>query len=287
MNEIKFTSLDDSMTDIWPPGFEFESMFTIANPSYTVIVRSVKLRNSIYSINLLMPSASGTLIKYSEARFSPVSSIPSDCLRLASPSYYRNLETDLNSKLIRDDLESSYTEKKTLLDYANLQLEWRTDNFWMYCASIDPRIDYHRRRQMNDLSMNYNFGTKIDSASRFAEQLGRDIGRQVNAKEDLICNNESLYIIADFMKFNNCNLGDHIIFVDHGPVKYTNRIQEHVLSFPEEHRGSIIPFIKREIYAKQQEYRFCVSFQYHSPQRECFHFKVSDDLRNLMQPSEF
>ena len=286
MNEIKLTPLDDSIKEYWPPGYEFESMFTVDNPSYTVIIRSVRLRDSIWSVNPRVLSTSDTLIKYSKAEFSPVSSEPSKHIQFASPSYYQNLETDSNSELIRDDLESSYIERRKIGPYADnqLTLTWGSNNFWMYCTSIDPGTNYNRKKQIKSLSTNYDFGTRIKSSSKFAEQLGRDFGRQISPNDDLKCDNYGLQMITSFLKKDNIAIGDHIIFVDHGPVKYSDRIEEYITSFPKEHRGAIIPFVKRKEYAEQSEYRFLVDVQFHSPNEKMFYLKISDALIDLMQP---
>ena len=53
-------------------------------------------------------------------------------------------------------------------------------------------------------------------------------------------------------------------------------------NYSEEHSGSIIPFVKRKKYKEQQEYRFVVSVQFHSPNKDTFNLKVSDAFRNLM-----
>lgn len=288
MNDIKLTPLDDSIKEYWPLGYEFESMFTVDNPSYTVIIRSVRLRDSIWSVNPCILSTSDMLIKYSKAEFSPVSSEPSKHIQFASPSYYKNLETDSNSELIRDDLESSYIERRKIGPYSGnqLTLTWGSNNFWIYCTSIDPSTKYYREKQMRNLSMDYDFGTRIESPSNFAEQLGRDFGKQIRPNNDLRCNNHGLQMITHFLKKNNTALEDHTIFVDHGPIKYTDRIEEYITSFPKKHRGDIIPFVKRKKYSDQSEYRFLVHIQFYSPNEEVFHLEVSDGLIDLMQPVE-
>ncbi len=337
MNEIKLTPLDDSIKEYWPPGYEFESMFTVDNPSYTVITRSVRLRDSMRSVNPRILSNSDTLIKYSEAKFSPVSSEPSKHIQFASPSYYQNLETDSNSELIQDDLESSYIERRKIGPYEDnqLTLTWGSNNFWMYCTSIAPSTKYYREKQMRNLSTDYDFGTRIESSSNFAEQLGREFGRQIKSNNNLRCNNYGIQMITLFLENclkipnavpcmkkipwerrrlalekrailgpltgysnrhmrvfmqllenNSTALGDRLVFVDHGPVKYADRIEEYITSFPEEHHGYIIPFVKRSKYADQSEYRFLVYIQFYSPNEEVFHLEVSDGLIDLMQPVE-
>ena len=96
------------------PGHKFESMFTVDDRSCTVVVCSVDLATVVSEFNLHLYSKSDTLIKYSEARFSPVSSQPADHIRLATPSYYRDLEAGENSELIADDREGAYIESLRL-----------------------------------------------------------------------------------------------------------------------------------------------------------------------------
>ena len=190
-----------------------------------MIIRSVRLRDSILSWPIISDSDPFPLIKYSKAKFSPVSSKPFDSLQFGSPSYYQNLETDLNSELIRDGLESSYIEKRTIAPYTEAQITWGNNNFWIYCTSIDPGTNHSRKKQMRNLSTDYDFGTRIESPSSFAEQLGRDFGRQIRPNNDLRCNNYGLQMITHFLKKNSTALGDHTIFVDHGPVRYTDKIE--------------------------------------------------------------
>ncbi|RKU39031.1 hypothetical protein C6496_03835 [Candidatus Poribacteria bacterium] len=106
IGEIELKPVDQSMSEILSPGHEFESMFTANDLSYTVKVCFVDLQSVMWRINHSY-SESDTLIKYSEAKYSPVSPEPADHIRLATPSYYQNLEVEENSELIKDDLEGS------------------------------------------------------------------------------------------------------------------------------------------------------------------------------------
>ena len=92
------------------PAHKFESMFTVDDRSCTVVVCFVDLATVASGFNLHSYSKSDTLIKYSEARFSPVSSEPADHIRLATPSYYQDLEAGSNSELIADDRRGAYIE---------------------------------------------------------------------------------------------------------------------------------------------------------------------------------
>lgn len=109
IGEIELKPVDQSMSEILSPRHEFESMFTANDLSYTVQVCFVDLQNIIWGIKHSY-SEFDTLIKYSKAKYSPISPEPTDNIRLATPSYYENLEVEENSELIRDDLEGAYVE---------------------------------------------------------------------------------------------------------------------------------------------------------------------------------
>ena len=75
IGEIELKPVDQSMSEILSPGHEFESMFTANDLSYTVKVCFVDLQSVMWGINHSY-SESETLIKYSEAKYSPVSPEP-------------------------------------------------------------------------------------------------------------------------------------------------------------------------------------------------------------------
>ena len=247
IGEIELKPVDQSMSEILSPGHEFESMFTANDLSYTVKVCFVDLQSVMWGINHSY-SESDMLIKYSEAKYSPVSPEPADHIRLATPSYYQNLEVEKNSKLIKDDLEGSYIEylnwnrkgsysmevfKKNIAGpplYAgnssvSLKYTWARKDFWMYCTSIAPNTNYERIEQMENLSLNYDFITKIESPSEFAKQLGRDVGKHISLHNNLKCARPGLHMITsatkkEFIAKHGVGIGEHLIFINHGPVIY-------------------------------------------------------------------
>lgn len=294
------------MSEILSPGQKFESMFTIKDPSYTVKVCFVDLQYIVWG-NRHSYSESDTLLKYSKAKYSPISTDPSDHIRLATPSYYQNLDVEENSELIRDDLEGSYKEhlnwkkkgshgmeaiKKNIKGpplYAgnsslSLKITWASKDFWMYCASIDPNTNHKRMEQMENLSSGYDFMTKIESPTEFAKQLGRDVGKYISNHKILKCNQPGfLYnMTLTANKFKE----KHLISVDHGPIIYLSddKIQEVLNKIPNVYVGSIIPFVKQEKYENQQEYRFVVSVQWHRQTENILDLPVSNDLRKLLSP---
>ena len=296
-----------------PPGYKCECVTTFNDSPYTVRVCSVDLKSVVSGIKLYSYSKSDTLIKYSEARFSPVSSEPADCIQLATPSYYRNLETAANSELIADDLEGAYIEtlnwrnrgsvwmealKEKLTasqfnfrNHLSAEITWARKDFWIYCTSIDPNISYKRKKQMKCLAPSHNFMTKIEKPSEFAKQLGRDVGKQTDLYNDLKYAPSALYIsnlIDSILGKQSRDMADYLISVNHGPVIYLDEdeIEKFINNIPKGNGAAIIPFVKRRKYKEQQEYRFVVSINCYSPNKDTFYLKVSDELRNLMAPME-
>lgn len=291
-----------------PFGYRCESTFTTEDRLYTVQVRFVDLQNIISGVQYSY-SKPDTLIKYSKAEHSPVSSKSADFLKLATPLYYRELEVETNSELIADDLESAYIKycnwndeeraaieeveksltKDSLFFKTNTTFSFRVevDNFCMYCTSIDPGLNYEREKQMKNLSLDYDFMTKIEKPSEFAEQLGSDVGKHINLQDGLEIDFSQppiLHTLGSFYRKLTRDMGEYLILVDHGPVIYLNEseIAEITKKDSEANGANIIPFVKREKYKEQQEYRFLVRVHGLIIDKTEFYLKVSEDLRKLM-----
>ena len=310
MNELELKPVDSSVQEGLPPGYIEETMFTANDLSYTVRVCFVDLATVVSGFDLHSYSKSDTLIKYSEARFSPISPEPKNCIRLARPSYYHNFEDDEDSELIADNLEGRHIEtlnwrsrgsrimedfKENLTtslpgvrDNLNAKFTRARDDFWMYCTSIDPNMSYKRKKQMEHLSPSYDFMTKIEKPSEFAKQLGRDVDKQIELDRNLKCDYPGRQVLDSFARRQSGVMGDFLISVSHGPVIYLhNEKRERLLNNPPgENGGSIVPFVKPKKYKEQQEYRFLVSVEHHSPKEDTFCLKVSEEIKNLMEPIE-
>ena len=141
---------------------------------------------------------------------------------------------------------------------------------------------------MQYLSPSYDFMTKIGEPSEFAKQLGRDVGKQIELDRDLKCDYPGRHILDSFTRMQSRVMGNSLIFVSHGPVIYLdNEKRERLLNNPpRENAGSVVPFVKLKKYKEQQEYRFLVSVQHHSPTEDTFCLKVSEEIKNLMEPIE-
>ena len=248
------------------------------------------------------------LIKYSKKEYSPVSSKQSDLLQLGTPCLYESYEKD--SGLVRDDLEGKYKEglnwwkqgskkmevmKKSITgspfsvrnQLEELNVTWKNrDDFWMYCTSIDPKLSREREEQMEKTDPEYDFITKIENPAAFAEQLGRDFGKQIDSENDLKCTNLGLHMLFSKLSEIYGRGSDFFILVEHGPVIYLNREkkQEFINYASDRTDLPIMLFVKDIKYELQQEYRFVIKVAGHSPKKHKFYLKVSEDIRKLMLP---
>ena len=302
-----YHAMQQALQQYLPFGYRCESVFTAEDLSYTVQVSFVDLQNVVPGVRCSY-SESDALIKYSEVKYSPVSA---EFLKLATPRYYQEHKGGGNSELIADDLESAVKEtldwrsqgsiameaiKKRMIEFSpclinNLKAEitWARDNFCMYCTSIDPSLSCKREKQMKDLSTCYDFMSKIEKPTEFAMQLGCDVGKHISLHNDLKRDYSEppiYHILGSFYRQQSGFMGEYLICVDHGPIIYLDedKIEEIVREDSQVKGPGVIPFVKRERYKDQQEYRFIVSIQGHILDKKEFYLEISADLRNLVSP---
>ena len=303
--------------------------------SYIVVEQFVDLNGIMQGVRHSY-SESDTLIKYSKKEHSPVSPIPSGSIRLGAYNSYGDYINDTG--LVGDDSEGKYTEihnwtkpggrwteerKKFLIgdspvlqdiNLKNIKLKvsitWALHGgSWLYCTSIDPKLNGQKIIQMKRTDQNYNFMTKIDEPTTFAQQLGHDFGKQIESNRDLECDSPGWHLIRS-ASGRQSGTGDYSIFVSHGPVIYlskeeipefinraSEKIGDRVTVFVKGERGEVqegfkmgnqvVLFVKDKKYEVQQEYRFVVSISFHSPVEKEIFLKVSDDLKKFMSPLSF
>ena len=282
--------------------------------SYIVIECFVDLNDIMRGVRHSY-SESDTLIKYSKKQDSPVSSVPSDSIRLGAAGSYRDYMK--NPGLVGDDTEGEYTEihdwtkrgsmwerarRKSLIEHStflstinlkNIKFEmsitWKLASVaWLYCTSIDPKVNGQRIIQMKRTDPEYNFMTKIDEPTTFAQQLGYDFRRQIESKRDLKCESQGQHMLAstENRQSGRC---DYSIFVSHGPVVYLHDKEnaEFINRASEKMGNRFVLFVKDKKYEVQQEYRFVVSVNFHSPSEKAIFLKVSEDLKRFMSPLSF
>ncbi len=179
---------------------------------------------------------------------------------------------------------------------------------WLYCTSIDPKVNDQRIIQMKRTNPEYNFMTKIDEPTAFAQQLGYDFGRQIKSNRDLKCDLQGAHLLTSALA-RESGIGGFSIFVYHGPVIYleekekpefisraSEKTGNHILlikgekcEVPQEYEmgNQVVLFVKDKEYEVQQEYRFVVSVNFHSPSKKAIKLKVSDNLKRFMSPLSF
>ena len=191
-----------------------------------------------------------------------------------------------------------------------ISITWETvSGSWLYCTSIDPKVNGQRIIQMKRTDPEYNFMTKIDEPTTFAQQLGYDFGRQIEINRDLECDERGWHLLASAAA-KISEIGGYSIFVRHGPVIYleaersaefishaSKKKSNRVTVLIEDKKGEVQEdleignqvalFVKDKRYEVQQEYRFVVSVNFHSPKEKAIFLKVSEDLKRFMSPLSF
>ena len=338
--EQQTPSFTYSEEDLIPSWLKLESGFWLLDeePSCYLVIKSIDWEKMRLGRNVSLPeSQPHKLIKYSEAQFSPVSSLRAESIQLASPSFYQDVIPDVNSTLVSDEFESAFIEelswnKKGSAFMEHVKTQYRKSpygfgnciqgnftfgcsQFWMYCTAIDSQTRRGREIQWKHLSPNYNFMTCIENPPDFAQQLGIAFARQGAFKNNVRCDfpgmvsiNSVLLMntiadwydktsaegipegatnaIRNFLSRTKEGLEVYVIHVCHGAVIYfdKDRIAPFMAEVPEFQKSSILPFIKQSDYAEQQEYRFVISVQHHTPVTDTLYLTVSDELRRLMSP---
>ena len=281
---------------------------------YTVVERFVDLNDIMQGVGHSY-SESDTLIKYSKKKHSPVSPLPSDSIRLGAAGSYGDYIKDPG--LVGDDSEGRYkethdwtkrgsrwarTRRKRLIEHSpflkNINLKnikfkmsmmWKlVSGSWLYCTSIDPKVNSQRIIQMKRTHPEYNFMTKINEPTTFAQQLGRDFGKQIESNRDLKCDSPGWHALA-LAAGRQRGRGDYSIFVYHGPVIYFHekKVPEFIDRASEKKGKHVVLFVKDRKYQVQQEYRFVVRVKFHSPSEKAICLKVSEDLKRCMSPLSF
>ncbi len=302
--------------------------------SYIIVERFVDLNDVMRGVGHSY-SESDTLIKYSKKKHSPISPVPADSIRLGAAGSYGDYMKDPG--LVGDDSEGQYTEihdltkrgstwererRESLIRNSPLLKDINLKNIkfkmsmtsgpvsgsWLYCTSIDPKANGQRIIQMKRTDPEYNFMTKIDEPTTFAQQLGYDFGRQIKSNRDLKCDLQGVHLLASAAS-RESGIGGYSIFIHHGPVIYleaeksaefishaSKKMGSHVLLIEGEKSedsrefeigNKVVLFVKDREYEVQQEYRFVVSVNFHSPKEKAIYLKVSEDLKRFMSPLSF
>ena len=217
-------------------------------------------------------------------------------IKLGSSRYYRECEDGTagvadpeEGRLVQRGSVSEFRKKNRLppgpgIENASTTVTWAGSDFLMFCTSIVPKA-----RDLGALQgefPDYDCVTDIADPSAFAMQLGRDIGKQfamINVRLDA-------FDMIRKMKLAEAEITtggrliqkglDTVVLVTHGPVTYRDRPETIVNRFPIERRSEVVPFVKRQQFAGQQEYRFVIG-TIGVPTELGFLLEITDDLRRL------
>ena len=75
----------------------------------------------------------------------------------------------------------------------------------------------------------------------------------------------------------------NVVLVQHGLVHYSDHVAEVLDAVAEPQRATVLPFIKRQSFSWQREYRFTVSV-IGSPKENTYRLAIHSSLRELTHP---
>ena len=210
------------------------------------------------------------------------------CIQLATARYYREYEESEGDKGIRDEEEARYerrTNMKTFLDESklpapvgasqvSLQLTYASNDFWIFCTSMKPTTDWELRKMRQ--AFGYDCATTIANPSEFAKELGSAFATHSEWSD--VVSLSPLARVSRLLPLSE--VGDKSVFVRHGPVVYQRNPAKVIEAFPEYEQAAVMPFVKRDQFSHQKEYRFTVSIR-GEPKEPTFSLPISTELRHL------
>ena len=121
----------------------------------------------------------------------------------------------------------------------------------------------------------YDCATTIANPSEFAKELGAAFATHSEWSD------VSLSPPARLSRLLSLSEGDDkSVCVCHGPVVYQRNPAKVIEAFPEYERAMVMPFVKRDQFSHQKEYRFTVSIR-GEPKEPKFFLPISTGLRHL------
>ena len=262
-------------------GLTLESSFIESDPTKAlVLVYRVDLTGS----HLKAPQP---VVKFSK-REHAIPNPKAKGIQLATPRYYREYEESEGKKGIRDEEEAQYVIRmdiKTFFDkrktavprgvvgQGSVELTFTVDDFWMFCTSAKPKTDWELRKMLKESG--YDCATTIANPSEFAKELGAAFAAHSRWSDVSLSGLDEVS-----RRLRPPEIGDKVVWVYHGPVVYQRNPAEMIEAFPEDNRGVVAPFVKREKFSHQREYRFTVLIN-GEPKEPTFSLPISTELRHL------
>ena len=194
------------------------------------------------------------------------------CIQLATPMYYREYEEREGNQGIRDEEEATWKRKGEGSNFS-WQMRLASNDLWIFCTSVQPKTDWELRKIQK--AFGYDCATTIANPSEFAKELGAAFAAYSEWSD----------VSLDFLdkllwQFLSPEAFDKAVEVYHGPVVYPRNPAKVIEAFPEKRREAVIPFVKRDEFSTQIEYRFIVSIG-GKPKKSTFRLPISTGLRSL------
>ena len=146
---------------------------------------------------------------------------------------------------------------------------------WILCTSIAPTSLAIKNNMQANVCRGYDATTLIADPSQFAMQLGVDFGNALRAN-DVTGPGQALWMLRPQ------------IFVDHGPVVYTESPSNVIERFPKASWGLVMPFAKRPRFSDQHEYRFVIYIgEPGEPKERTLDLIITEELRALTRLVEY
>ena len=140
---------------------------------------------------------------------------------------------------------------------------------WVLCTSIAPTSRTEKDSMRASVCQGYDTATLITDPSEFAKQLGIDFGNALRPS-DVEGPGQILWTFRPE------------VFVDHGPVVYTESPTDVIEKFPKVSWGLVTPFVKRTHFSGQNECRFVISLGGSGdPEERNLDLTVTEELRTL------
>ncbi len=271
-----------------------ESAFVEAKPfACFVFVRRVDLDPQ------QKPRLSQGIVKFSPRQFSPATH---ESVQLGTAPYYRGYEgegpgvQDPDEGVYRESLDSyfgkynpeavdmlgSWSQTFTIGD-TTLTVEavlsgsvtYQPDAHWLYCTA------YRRGSQSERALMQGHYDgdcmTALGGPSEFARELGSAFARL--SPPPTVSLDDPFHRLQHEM-LRSQTPPRRIVYVNHGPVVYTNSPQSFIEAVPLQCRAAAVPFFKGVDYADQKEYRFSVSTT-GTPTKNLLAVPITAELRSL------
>ena len=236
------------------------------------------------------------VIKFSEKKYA-IPNQENNTIQLGSFRYYRKHEDDNiadpeEGRLIQrgpfsEICESNGVPSKPWFKYVSSTVTWKRPDILMFCTSALRETQSFGELQSQ--FPNYDCATLIPDPSKFAMQLGKDVGSKLDMANVHLSGLDRIKqvmlpqaeIITKDRRLKKES--DTVVLVSHGPVSYCDPPERIVNHFPIEQCGEVVPFVKRGKFAGHHEYRFAIEV-IGEPEDKTFQMEITDELRSLTRP---